>query len=446
MTNLAFYKFLFMAALLAAEALFLHRQKRRARFALRACLCTALLFLLAALFPIVRYDALYNSLMFSVFFAMTILCARFCWAIGWRGSLFCTVAGYSIQHLASVCYGLVATLGGFEHAAQMYSDTALDISPLSSLIFLEIYALVYWCLYQIFGVKIRREENITIKNPSLLALLVATLLVEIVLNAVVTYRNYDSPDPVFYAAASLTNILCTLSVLVIQFSLLLQKSLQDELGVVYQMWRQEQKQFEISRDTIDLINMKCHDMKHQIHTISKRASIDKDALREIDEAITIYDAIVKTGNQALDIILAEKSLYCQKNDIFISCMVDGEKLGFMSDSDIYSLFGNLLDNAIQTVIRLEADKRVVSLTIKAEGQLLSINSHNYYGGEIHMEHGRPVTSSSDKDHHGFGVKSMVMIVEKYGGTISFQAKEQVFNLNILFPLPGPDGPAGERTA
>ena len=115
-------------------------------------------------------------------------------------------------------------------------------------------------------------------------------------------------------------------------------------------------------------------------------------------------------------------------------MIDGEKLNFMSDTDIYSLFGNLLDNAIKTVIKLEPDRRVIGITIKAEGELLSVNSHNYYSGQVQMEQGIPVTSSVDKDYHGFGVKSMIMIVEKYSGNIVFDAKDNVFNLNILFPL------------
>lgn len=440
-TSLFVYKLQFMAALLVAEGLFLFHLRRRGQFPLRVGLAVLACFLLALFFPIVRYNALYASVMFLVFFVFTILAARVCFDTGWRSCIFCTVAGYTMQHLASVCYDLVLTLCGLSAGTQVYSDDAAHFDPLTTLVLLEVYALVYWCLYHIFGHKLKGDEEVTIKSPSLLALLVLTVLVEIVLNAVVVYRKYENLDLIYYTAASLANILCSLSVLVIQFSMLLQKSLETELDVVYQMWRQEQKQFQISKETIDLINMKCHDMKHQIHSIGKQGTIDPAALREMEETITIYDAFVKTGNQALDIILAEKGLYCQKNHITVSCMVDGEKLGFLSDSDIYSLFGNLLDNAIQTVINLEPDKRVIGLTVRSEGDLLSINSHNYYAGEIKMEQGLPVTDKEDRRYHGFGVKSMVLIVEKYGGTISFDARDHVFNLNILFPLtPGGEHP------
>lgn len=439
MSNLTFYKFLFIIALLIAESMFLFRLKRKPHFPLRLAVSTIFMLLFVAGFPVLAYNAIYSSLMFTVFFAVTVFTTRLCYDISWKSSLFCTIAGYSTQHLASVCYGLISTLGGFEYGTQMYSSSRLEVGVLPLLVFAEVYALVYWCIFGFFGKKICKEEAISIRSPAMLVLLVVTVLVEIVLNAAVTYRSYENLDVVYYVSASMVNIVCSLAVLIIQFTLMLQKTLEDELNIVNQMWHQEQKQYEISKQTIDLINMKCHDMKHQIHSISRQTAIDPQVLREMEQTISIYDSIVKTGNQALDIILAEKSLYCQNNDIFISCMVDGKKLSFMSDSDIYSLFGNILDNAIQSVLNLERDHRVIGITVRAEEELLSVNSHNYYAGSIRMEGGLPVTSNRDRTLHGFGVKSMVMIVEKYGGTISFDAKDQIFNLNILFPISGGTG-------
>lgn len=434
LTSLSVYKLQFMAALLIAQGLFLLRLPVRSRFPLRAAAAVAGCFLAALAFPILSYDALYISVMFLAFFSLTIPAARFCFGAGWRGCVFCTVAGYSVQHLASVCYDMTLTIAGFSGSNQVYSNAPARFDPIPAAIFLEVYALVYWALYQLFARRMKKGEDMDIQRPSLLVLVALTVLVEIVLNAVVIYHKYENLDLVYYLAASLANVVCSLSVLVVLFSLLFQKSLEAELEVVYQMWRQEQKQYEISKQTIDLINVKCHDMKHQIRAISRQAAIDPAALEEMESVISIYGTIVKTGSQALDIILAEKNLYCQKNGVTISCIADGAKLDFMTDSDIYSLFGNLLDNAIRSVTALEPDKRVISFSVRAERAFLSINSHNYYGGEVRMERGLPVSNQAETGYHGFGVKSMALIVEKYGGTISFHAKSQVFNVNILFPL------------
>ena len=434
LTSLSVYKMQFMAALLIAQGLFLLRLPVRSRFPLRAAAAAVGCFLAALAFPILSYDALYISVMFLAFFALTIPAARFCFGAGWRGCVFCTVAGYSVQHLASVCYDMALTIAGFSGSTQVYSNAPARFDPIPAAFFLEVYALVYCAVYQLFARRMKKGEDMDIQRPSLLVLVALTVLVEIVLNAVVIYHKYENLDLVYYLAASLANVVCSLSVLVVLFSLLFQKSLEAELEVVYQMWRQEQKQYEISKQTIDLINVKCHDMKHQIRAISRQAAIDPAALEEMESVISIYGTIVKTGSQALDIILAEKNLYCQKNGVTISCIADGAKLDFMTDSDIYSLFGNLLDNAIRSVTALEPDKRVISFSVRAERAFLSINSHNYYGGEVRMERGLPVSNQAETGYHGFGVKSMALIVEKYGGTISFHAKSQVFNVNILFPL------------
>ena len=48
-----------------------------------------------------------------------------------------------------------------------------------------------------------------------------------------------------------------------------------------------------------------------------------------------------------------------------------------------------------------------------------------------MDQGMPVTTNPDRNHHGFGTKSIAMIVEKYNGTVEFRAENQVFYVNIL---------------
>ena len=80
--------------------------------------------------------------------------------------------------------------------------------------------------------------------------------------------------------------------------------------------------------------------------------------------IDIYDSMLKTGNEALDVIFAEKSLLCRKNDIKLNCIIDGAKLSFMETADIYVLFGNLMDNAMEAVEKLsDVDKRIVSVNV-----------------------------------------------------------------------------------
>ena len=158
-------------------------------------------------------------------------------------------------------------------------------------------------------------------------------------------------------------------------------------------------------------------MAVQIPVRRGRESIREETVGEIENVISIYDSVVKTDNEALNVILTEKSLICRKNRISLTCMADGAGLDFMDASDIYSLFGNLIDNAMDAVSKLDDhEKRIIGLSVHADGNMLAINVNNYYEGVVVMDSdGLPVTTKQNKDFHGYGMKSVRMIVERYGG-------------------------------
>ena len=141
-----------------------------------------------------------------------------------------------------------------------------------------------------------------------------------------------------------------------------------------------------------------------------------------------------TGNAALDVILTEKMLSCNQSGIKLGCIADGKSLDFMREDDVYSLFGNLIDNAIEAVSQLDEKKRVIGFKVRAVENLLSVNVHNYYEKPITFVGGIPQTTKADKKYHGYGMKSIQYICRKYGGDLSINAENNVFNINILFSL------------
>ena len=162
----------------------------------------------------------------------------------------------------------------------------------------------------------------------------------------------------------------------------------------------------------------------------------QDVVKEIEQSVHIYDAMVRTGNEALDIILTEKSLRCVANGITMSCVADGKKISFVNDSDLYALFGNALDNAIEAVLKVEeTEKRVIGLVLYERNGFVTLNVNNAYAGDLKLVNGLPATTKSDHHLHGFGVKSIRLIVEKYGGEMGITAKDGVFSLCILIPVP-----------
>ena len=211
------------------------------------------------------------------------------------------------------------------------------------------------------------------------------------------------------------------------------EKIQEEVDIMKEVLHREHEQYKLSKENIELINIKCHDLKHQLNALRKNPS-DKN-IEEIEQAIMIYDSVVKTGNDVLDVILTEKSLLCEKNKIVLTCMVDGKSLDFMDNSDIYSLFGNALSNAIEAVMNLsDTDRRTISLNVSTSFNILSIHVENFFDTKLKFENGLPITNR-DKNYHGYGMKSMDMIAKKYQGALQVSINNDKFSLDIVLPVP-----------
>lgn len=206
--------------------------------------------------------------------------------------------------------------------------------------------------------------------------------------------------------------------------------LQDMLHMHYTNYR-------LSEESIAMVNKKYHDLKHQIRLLRSelQATEKLDYLDQMEQEIKTYEAQNKTGNRVLDTILTTKSLQCQSQGISLTCVADGALLDFMNPMDLSALFGNALDNAIESVSKIsDPEKRLIHVSVVKQKNFLRIRVENCYEGEIKFKGGVPVTTKEDTRYHGFGLKSMQQTVEKYNGSMTIQAKDGWFELRLLLPL------------
>lgn len=160
--------------------------------------------------------------------------------------------------------------------------------------------------------------------------------------------------------------------------------------VLQQMMRQQRQQMELSKETVELINIKCHDIRKQLYTLGSR--VPTEELDELKKAVDIYGSTVKTGNETLDVLLAERSIVCKGRGIQLDYIADGAKLDFLKPGEVYSLFGNALDNAIEAVTSLEPDRRYIGLQVRAERGMLLIRMENCAAEPLHFVDGLPQTT------------------------------------------------------
>ena len=79
--------------------------------------------------------------------------------------------------------------------------------------------------------------------------------------------------------------------------------------------------------------------------------------------------------------------------------------------------------------------RFIALKVYRRGGFLCIHVENYCDTEPEIRDGLPVTTKEDNGLHGFGMKSMRYIAEKYDGSLTSGTRENTFVLNILIPNP-----------
>ena len=227
------------------------------------------------------------------------------------------------------------------------------------------------------------------------------------------------------------------TVLFLQNALFSQSAIRQELDKLNYLWQHQKNQYKLSKENISLINRKCHDLRHQVAAIRQLGTKDDrdSVLKEVEDSIRIYDSLVRTNNEALDTILTEKSLYCQSHAIHINCVADGEKMNFIAPVDIYTIFGNAMDNAIESVIRNKnRENRFIDVMVFLKNEMLIISIINPLDRRLEFDEDLPRSTKPANGYHGFGLKSIRHTVEKYNGFVTVDTRNDSFTLSLVIPL------------
>lgn len=434
MSRILFYRPIFIIMLIISISMFGVKLKKKNPFILRYIISILLCLEISFVFPLFSDNAFYISSMFFIFWIVVYLMMIFCLQENKKNLLFISIIGYTTEHIAYELYLFIVTIFGIvngENGIYSFQNKFLFINYQDAICYFASYLVIYFFAYLFFSRKIKGNEGIRINNPLFLIIGIIFIFIDISLNAFVDNYSKANFDKTYICTIAIINILLCIMFEFFAFETSTRQELRKNLDVISQMKYNEEKQYELSKENIALINQKCHDLKYFIRNYGNNQTLNPQVIEEISQSIEIFDSNIKTGNNALDIIFTEKSLLCYKNNIRFTCIADGKLLSFMDDVDAYSLFGNLVDNAIEA-LKDEAQKRVISLIIKGQGDFVSISIQNFFSKQLHFENGLPITTKKDKNYHGYGMQSIKMICEKYNGTLSINTNDNIFSVNILF--------------
>lgn len=422
----------FFVQLVVAEGMCVYRLKRRKFFLLRLLGSFAVGFGALVIMAIVGAALspyfMAGTLPYVFVFAYTLVALWLCFDEPFTTLLFCGIAAYSVQNLAYRVVGILEVSGAIYASSHAIGyDAAYQI--LSAVAYIAVYAALYFAFIR--NMQKRLSARASNKNVTIIA--AVTLVITVFLCA--WTNSYSWQHQYLLIINYLFSIICCLFILAEQSGMLERSELRRDIDIVNQMWEHDRRQYEISKESMLQMNVLCHDLKHKIKKLRlEECGLSEEELSQLEKTIAVYDCRVKTGCDPLDVILTEKSLYCNKNGIKFTCLANGAAVSFIGASDLYSLFGNILSNAIDAVSRIDdEERRSVNLTVREAGGMAVVLAENFYDGEIRFKEGMPQTQKGGA--HGYGMKSIKMLAEKYGGETSCTASGGVFRLSLMLPIP-----------
>ena len=356
---------------------------------------------------------------FTAFIPLTAAAALLCWEMDFWAALYCGSSAYCIQHMINKGYGIIREACLAEAGALAYYLVFIGLS----LAVLVIFQMI---------VKQQGVYRVRIDSKLLLMLSLLIVVTAIVLD-LMARPAVRGAQPEAYSIMQWYSLIAVFINLGFQLTLVSSKNKEQELIALRSLLEQQQEQYRYEKSMIDTLNVKMHDIKHQLQDLDEEKR--QKLAEELSPMLEDYNARFQTENPALDVILTRKSFVCHEKHIHLTVMAEGAALSFMRESDIYSLFGNILDNAIEAADKLEeSEQKVIKLSVEKQGYFVSIHEENYFSDKLEFEDGLPRTTKPDTVYHGFGMKSIRMLAEQYDGSVKICSEGNRFILDIMFPV------------
>ena len=182
-----------------------------------------------------------------------------------------------------------------------------------------------------------------------------------------------------------------------------------------------------------------HDIKnHMIILQSQERTYDYEGIanyaKELEKVFFRTTEEIWTGNKVVDLILRQKKYLAEERNIEFFIETIFLPQWPFKDSELCSLFGNLLDNSIEACEKIKKGKRWIKVQVEKQNRLLFLDISNSIEEKILVRGGKLITNKKDKENHGYGLKGIERIVNKYEGEMSYQVKGNLFKIIITFFL------------
>lgn len=233
-----------------------------------------------------------------------------------------------------------------------------------------------------------------------------------------TYRGYFLICDICIFGLFIASILFT------ERYILMQREKREEEAALYEL--KVKNEYYLKKTNMENeIRQIYHDLKNHFLLTDKSEEKEK-----ILKKLSLYETYYETGNDFLNVILSEKLNRALKEGIQVECDVDFTSGSFISPLDISTIFGNLLDNAIEACQKIKNEEKYIFVSCRVRGNMISIvirNSMCNYNSDLK-------TTKKDKQFHGYGLGNVRKALGNYNGEMFIRNEGKEFLLSAIIPI------------
>lgn len=231
-------------------------------------------------------------------------------------------------------------------------------------------------------------------------------------------------------------LMCLIMYFVVQ-----QMSKDNQTKLEYELMKEKEKYSKESMEIIKRSNEELREFKHDLknYLLPLQEAMETMPQSEmakvwekINQKIEDVQTLIQTGNSYVDSMINTKITLARSEKVDVKCTILSKMEG-IDDLEFCSVFGNLMDNAIEAE-RKVTEKKEIIIFVEEKMGYLRLEIQNKIEKSVLNENSSLNTTKKDTSSHGIGHKSVKRTMQKVGGALKYYETGDLFCAEAVFPI------------
>lgn len=234
---------------------------------------------------------------------------------------------------------------------------------------------------------------------------------------------------------------CIWLMCLIMYFIVQQMSKDNQTKLEYELMKEKEKYSKESMEIITRSNEELREFKHDLknYLLPLQEAMETMPQSEmvkvwekINQKIEDVQTLIQTGNSYVDSMINTKITLARSEKVDVKCTILSKMEG-IDDLKFCSVFGNLMDNAIEAE-RKVTEKKEIIIFIEEKMGYLRLEIQNKIEKSVLNENSSLNTTKKDTSSHGIGHKSVKRTMQKVGGALKYYETGDLFCAEAVFPI------------